>query len=149
VRSKSDLFSRIRAILESARATVARSVNTTQVIANWFVGREIVEEEQHGRKRGAYGKREIANLSEKLQAEYGSGYSIQNLRYMRQFYLEYPVLIAANQIHHALRGESMGPMISDALPRKSPDKTGTVSNISSSRHRCLSLLKTSVKPDGD
>jgi predicted nuclease of restriction endonuclease-like (RecB) superfamily len=106
---KSDLYLRIRTILESARAAVARSVNTTQVIANWLVGREIVEEEQQGRKRGAYGRREIANLSTKLQAEFGSGYSVQNLRYMRQFYLEYPLFSEADQIRHTLRGESMEP----------------------------------------
>ena len=42
------LYSRIREILESARTNVARSVNTTQVVSNWLVGREIVEEEQSG-----------------------------------------------------------------------------------------------------
>jgi hypothetical protein len=40
------VYERIRQILESARTTVARSVNTTQVVANWLIGREIVEEEQ-------------------------------------------------------------------------------------------------------
>ena len=39
------IYERIREILESARTTVARSVNTTQVVANWLIGREIVEEE--------------------------------------------------------------------------------------------------------
>ena len=42
----SNLFTRVCEILESAKTNVARSVNTTQVIANWLVGREIVEEEQ-------------------------------------------------------------------------------------------------------
>jgi predicted nuclease of restriction endonuclease-like (RecB) superfamily len=102
---KSDLYSRIRTILESARTNIARSVNSTQVVANWLVGREIVEDEQQGRKKGVYGQREIAKLSDNLQTEYGNGYSIQNLRYMRQFYLEYPGLIATNKIHHAVRGE--------------------------------------------
>ena len=45
------VYQRIRDILESARAAVARSVNTTQVVANWLVGREIVEEEQRGEGR--------------------------------------------------------------------------------------------------
>ena len=34
------LYSRIRSILESARASVARTVNATQVVANWLIGRE-------------------------------------------------------------------------------------------------------------
>ncbi len=42
------LYPRIRQILESARTTVARSVNTTQVVANWLIGREIVDAEQLG-----------------------------------------------------------------------------------------------------
>ena len=49
------VYERIREILESARTTVARSVNTTQVVANWLIGREIVEEEQRGKKRADYG----------------------------------------------------------------------------------------------
>lgn len=32
------LYARIRHILESARSNVTRSVNTTQVIANWLIG---------------------------------------------------------------------------------------------------------------
>ena len=39
----SPLYARIRQILESARASAARSVNTTQVIANWLIGREIID----------------------------------------------------------------------------------------------------------
>jgi len=38
-------YQRIREILELAQARVARTVNTTQVVANWLIGREIVEEE--------------------------------------------------------------------------------------------------------
>jgi hypothetical protein len=47
--SRNALYRRIREILESARTSVARTVNTAQVVANWLVGREIVEEEQRGK----------------------------------------------------------------------------------------------------
>jgi len=46
-----ELYERVKQILESARVTAARSVNTTQVVANWLIGREIVEEEQKGKTR--------------------------------------------------------------------------------------------------
>lgn len=59
------LYGRIREILETARTNVARSVNTTQVVANWLIGREIVEEEQKGQKRAGYGQRLIRDLSER------------------------------------------------------------------------------------
>ena len=45
----SPLFNRIREILESAHASVTRTINTTQVLVNWLIGREIVEEEQRAR----------------------------------------------------------------------------------------------------
>ena len=48
---KMSLYDRIRQILESARSSVSRSVNTAQVVANWLIGREIVEEEQKGKRR--------------------------------------------------------------------------------------------------
>ena len=50
-RKENAIYDRIREILESARAGVARTVNTTQVMANWLIGREIVEEEQKGKAR--------------------------------------------------------------------------------------------------
>ncbi len=99
------LYSRIRDILESARANVARSVNTTQVVANWLIGREIVEEQQRGQKRAAYGKRLLADLSTRLQADYGKGFSIKNLEHFRDFYLTYMGLLGL-KIPHAARGES-------------------------------------------
>lgn len=111
------LYTRIRQILESARIRVARSVNTTQVVANWLVGREIVEAEQHGNSRAAYGTKLLESLAGRLRKDFGDGYSVQNLRYMRQFYLVYPRLISDTEprksagvvpsaIRHTARGES-------------------------------------------
>ena len=73
------LYERIREILESARSGLARTVNTTQVCANWLIGREIVEEEQRGKKRAGYGERVIEELSERLTNEYGRGFAVRNL----------------------------------------------------------------------
>jgi predicted nuclease of restriction endonuclease-like (RecB) superfamily len=105
---KQGLYQRIRQILNTARANVARSVNTTQVYANWLIGREIVEEEQWGKRRARYGKRLIEELSLKLRTNYGSGYSVQSLWLIRQFYLTYPQLLQAAHIPHALRRELSG-----------------------------------------
>jgi predicted nuclease of restriction endonuclease-like (RecB) superfamily len=103
------VYGRVRQILESARTSAARSVNTAQVVANWMVGREIVEEEQHGQERAGYAEGLVAALSERLGGDYGAGYSAQNLWYMRQFYLAYPLLTGgltdARKILHAVRGE--------------------------------------------
>ena len=101
------LYERIRHILESAQTSVARTVNTTQVVANWLIGREIVEEEQRGRHRAEYGQQLIFQLSGQLKTDFGTGYSVQNLFYMRQFYQSYPLLVPASEIFHAVRGKSV------------------------------------------
>ena len=78
---------------ESARASVARSVNTTQVVANWLIGREIVEDQQQGKKRAGCGQALLADLAERLSQEFGKGWSARQLEYCRSLYLSYPLLI--------------------------------------------------------
>lgn len=104
IKDMTRLYQRVRGILDSARSSISRSVNTTHVAANWLVGREIVEEEQKGKWRAEYGKRVVEGLSERLQADYGTGYSALNLWFFRRFYLEYPQLLCA-EIIDALRKE--------------------------------------------
>ena len=103
---RSALYDRIRQILESARTNVARTVNTTQVVANWLIGREIVEEEQKGKKRAGYGEQLIAELSEKLQKDFGVGYGATNLKLFRQFFLAYPSFLKG-RIGHTLSDQSL------------------------------------------
>ena len=101
------LYERIRQIMELAQTSVARTVNTTQVVANWLIGREIVEEEQKGRRRADYGEQILKDLSTQLTRDFGAGYSIQNLRFIRQLYLTYPALLDDPKIRYALRSESL------------------------------------------
>ena len=69
------LYSDVRAIIEDARRSVCVGINTVQIDQNWRIGRRIVEEEQKGEARAEYGKRIVSNLSTRLTAEYGEGYS--------------------------------------------------------------------------
>jgi predicted nuclease of restriction endonuclease-like (RecB) superfamily len=101
----SSLFTRVSRILESARTGVARTVNTTQVVANWLIGREIVEEEQQGAKRAGYGERLIRDLAKRLGRQFGGGYGLSQLKDFRAFYLAYADLLAERK-GHALRGFS-------------------------------------------
>ena len=88
------LYGRVRDILQAARNQAARSVNTAQVVANWLIGREIVEDEQRGQHRADYGARLLAGLSSQLSLDFGRGYSVDNLEAFRQFYIDYPQLIS-------------------------------------------------------
>ena len=75
-------------MLESARHAAARAVNSVMTTTYWEVGRRIVEEEQRGRERAAYGERLIDRLSDDLTQRFGRGFSKVNLKQMRKFYLE-------------------------------------------------------------
>lgn len=86
VAESTPVYERIRDILESSRANVARSVNTTQVVANWLIGREIVEEEQRGHRRAGYGEELVSTISKRLTADFGRGFSRDNLFWFRRFY---------------------------------------------------------------
>ncbi len=96
------LLGRIREIWESARTEAARSVNSAHVRANWLIGRQIVDAEQKGARRAAYGARLLESLSVALSGEYGTGFSVTSLKYRRLFFLGYPELLP---IRHAPRDE--------------------------------------------
>src|SRR5271170_6457488 len=81
-------FDDIRALIVSARATVARGVDLVQVHTNFEIGRRIVEQELRGKVRAAYGKEVLKALSARLTREFGKGFSHTNLKLMRLFYLQ-------------------------------------------------------------
>ena len=80
----------VRTLLAQARQATARAVNTAMVTTYWMIGRRIVEEEQNGKDKAAYGQQILQKLSAALESEFGNGFSYANLRNMRQFYLTYP-----------------------------------------------------------
>ncbi len=81
------LIAEVRRLIQSARRGVASVVNTLQVMTNFEIGRRIVEHEQKGEKRAAYGAELVKELSARLMEEFGNGFSERNLAYMRKFYL--------------------------------------------------------------
>jgi predicted nuclease of restriction endonuclease-like (RecB) superfamily len=92
------IYSEVRHVIENARDSIYRNINFNMVLAYWNIGKIIVEEEQKGSKRAEYGTYLLKLLAERLTDEFGRGFTLTNLRYMRQFYFAFP-------IHHALRDE--------------------------------------------
>jgi predicted nuclease of restriction endonuclease-like (RecB) superfamily len=86
-----DLLASIRQLLIESRDQLIRTVNNVMVKTYWEVGRLIVEDEQHGEKRAAYGQSQIKSLAEDLRKEFGKGFTARNLLNMRAFYLQYPI----------------------------------------------------------
>ena len=91
------LHAEARHIIESGRKAAYHAVNTSMVKTYWEIGQLIVEEEQQGEERAKYGKYIIIELANRLQKEYGSGYSGQSLWNYRQFYKEFPILSAVRR----------------------------------------------------
>lgn len=81
------LVAEVRGLIQSARRTAASAVNTLQVMTNFEIGRRIVQHEQKGKKRAAYGKGLLKGLSQRLTEEFGRGFSEDNLSNMRRFFL--------------------------------------------------------------
>ena len=86
----SALLAQLRTVIRQGRQQALRAVDAVQVRTCWAVGRHIVEFEQGGAARAAYGARLLPALAEKLTAEFGKGFDASNLRYMRQFYQVFP-----------------------------------------------------------
>lgn len=80
------LITEVRDLIQSARQSVASVVDTFQVMTNFEIGRRIVEHEQKGAKRAAYGAELLKELSGRLTEEFGRGFSEDNLALMRRFY---------------------------------------------------------------
>lgn len=88
--NEQQFFVEIRNLLKAGRETAYRSVNTIMVKTYWQIGKRIVEQEQHGKARAGYGEQLIVALSRYLTDCFGKGFSVANLKNIRQFYQIFP-----------------------------------------------------------
>ena len=83
------LFEKIASVIEEARRRASTAINLSEVYAKFNVGRYIVEDEQGGKKRAAYGKQVLEQLSKKIEERFGEGWSVETLKRCRKFYSMY------------------------------------------------------------
>ncbi len=86
-----NLFLEIKQVMLEARNNVASVVNVELLRAYWQIGKIIVEYEQDSQERAAYGSGLLNELSKELTTEFGRGFSVSNLQFMRRFYQDYPI----------------------------------------------------------
>ncbi|PAC26485.1 hypothetical protein BWI92_25825 [Flectobacillus sp. BAB-3569] len=98
MKTMTTLYHSIAEILRNTQQRAYSAVNLSMIDAYWHIGQKIVEEEQQGNERAKYGDNLLQRLSQELSDEFGKGFNLTNLKYIRQFYLAFP-------IRHALRGE--------------------------------------------
>ena len=124
------LIAEVRRLINSTRHAIANSINSFQVHTNFEIGQRLVEHEQQGEKRAAYGTALLKELSQKLTKEFGRGFSEDNLSNMRKFFLTYkdqvsqfPRSLLGNSkssISPAIHGISVSNPISEKPSRKLP-----------------------------
>ncbi len=85
------LLGSLRQLIAESRQQVLRAVDVVQVQTYWHIGQHIVEFEQGGAQRAAYGRGLLVQLGQALSAEFGRGFDASNLRYMRLFYQAFPI----------------------------------------------------------
>lgn len=85
-----NIYTEIKETLELSRNQTYNAVNFAMVHAYWNIGRIIVEHEQKGNLRADYGKGVLLDVSDRLQQEFGTGFSVRNLQQMKKFYVLFP-----------------------------------------------------------
>lgn len=85
------LLAALRDLIQQGRQRALRAVDMVQVQTCWEIGRHIIEFEQGGAARAAYGQKLLPTLAESLTHEFGKGFDERNLRNMRAFYQAFPI----------------------------------------------------------
>lgn len=131
------LHREIADVVESTRAAAARSVNALMTATYWEIGRRIVEFEQGGEDRAAYGEALIRRLGVDLSQRFGRGFGWRNLTQMRAFYLAWPTeqilqtlsaKLPSSPIAQTLSAISAGHPLS-ATPARNALEPGAVAQV--------------------
>jgi predicted nuclease of restriction endonuclease-like (RecB) superfamily len=89
VKSSEAFINQAVQLVQDARLQVVKQTNSVMVFTYFQLGRLIVEQKQEGKARAGYGKETIHQLSERLTAEFGNGFSVDNLENMRRCFLAF------------------------------------------------------------
>ena len=86
---ENNFYNEIKNILISARNKVYKTANFAMVEAYWNIGKRIIDE-QGGKDTAEYGQGLLQELSKQMTKDFGKGFTVANLKNMRQFYLTFP-----------------------------------------------------------
>jgi len=83
------LIGNITTIYTDGRLKAIQAINATLLKSYWQIGQHIIEFEQGGAERAKYGAQLLPALSKDLSLLHGKGFSLSNLKLMRQLYVCY------------------------------------------------------------
>ena len=90
IQNPEQTYTTIRQSIVQAQHKMSVAVNTAMVNAYWEIGEQIYKACGEN-DRAEYGKKLLQFLSQQLTAEFGKGFSVANLKNMRQFYCMFPI----------------------------------------------------------
>ncbi len=111
------LTSAVCQIIEQGRKQAYKEVAQTSITTYWKIGKRLVEEEQHGEERAAYGTHLVKGVAEKLVPIYGNSYNKRNLDYYKRFYLLFPEIQIVNTRVHNLNWSHIRRLLSVTDPQ--------------------------------
>ena len=79
---KKEFYEGIKSILAFARNKVYQTANFAMVEAYWQIGKSIIDE-QDGEKKAEYGVGLLKELSKRMTADFGKGFTVANLKWLR------------------------------------------------------------------
>lgn len=85
-----DFYQNVKEIIEQSRKRIYRNIASEILVAYWQIGKMIVEK-QGGDTRAEYGSGLVKELSIQMTKDFGPGYNERSLRFMRQFYMLFPI----------------------------------------------------------
>lgn len=110
------LFENIKVLIADTHRYVVKNVNSAMILAYFQIGKMIVEDEQEGQQRAGYAKETILRLSAALNEEFGKGYSVSNLEYMRSFYINYQMRISQSVVGKSQEAVNSQSLIGNLEP---------------------------------
>lgn len=79
-RYSDELFEKVSSLIENSRNRIAVTANSELAYLYWITGKNVNEFILHN-TRAPYGKKIIINLSKRLTAKYGKGWSAKHIRH--------------------------------------------------------------------
>ncbi len=111
---QSPLVGEICSIIEQGQRQAYAEASKAAILTYWNVGRRLVEEDQHGKERAAYGAELIKNVAKALVPLYGNSYNKRNLDYYKRFYMLFPDMQIVNTRVHNLNWSHIRRLLSVA-----------------------------------
>ncbi|MCL5265524.1 MAG: PDDEXK nuclease domain-containing protein [Chloroflexi bacterium] len=126
------------------QSTAVKAVNVALTLRNWLIGTYIVEFEQRGEDRAAYGEKLLPTLAERLKAYSLPRTDERELRRYRTLYLAYP------KIRESLTPEFAGrflPLVAGIREAATPESAHRPKK-GAARGKALLPVATSSEPSG-